>query len=226
VADSSTLGGPPARPRFPAPLPHLTAGRQGFTCVNMSETQERILTAARDLFLAGGAEAVTMRSVAERVGVTATALYRHFEGKEALLRAVLRAGFEDFGSYLYRSLAGTSPEERLRQSGLAYLDFALQQPQVYRTIFVAPQPAAACAAPDVSDPHKAATFRFLIDRVRECMESGCLRRDEPEAVALAIWAHVHGLVSLHLSGALAMPEADFREAYAQSLGRLFAGLAP
>jgi AcrR family transcriptional regulator len=195
----------------------------------MSEAQDRILSAARELFLEGGAEAVTMRSVAERVGVTATALYRHFEGKDALLQAVLRAGFEEFGGYLYRSLAGATPTERLRKSGEAYLDFALQQPQVYRTIFMAPRPADACEPAgheQDSDPNKAATFRFLSDRVRECMETKQLRRDDPDAVALAIWAHVHGLVSLHLSGALGMQVDAFRDAYAQSLHRLFAGLAP
>jgi AcrR family transcriptional regulator len=210
--------------RLPSGMP-LTAARAGFTYVNMSEARDRILSAARELFLEGGAEAVTMRAVAERVGVTATALYRHFEGKDALLQAVLRAGFEEFGSYLYRALAGASPTERLRRSGEAYLDFALQQPQVYRTIFIAPRPASDCSAADVSDPHKAATFRFLVDRVRECMEAGSLRRGEPDAVALAIWAHVHGLVSLYLSGALPMAEPQFREAYHQSLGHLFEGLA-
>jgi AcrR family transcriptional regulator len=204
----------------------LTAAGDRFTYVNMSEARDRILSAAREVFLEGGAEAVTMRSVAERVGVTATALYRHFDGKEALLQAVIRAGFEGFGSYLYRSLAGAGPLERLQLSGQAYLDFALQQPQVYRTIFMTPLPAGSCEPSDLPDSNKAATFRFLTDRVRECMEAGQLRKDDPDAVALAIWAHVHGLVSLYLSGALGMAEQPFREAYAQSVQRLFSGLEP
>lgn len=202
----------------------MTGGRDGFTYVNMNEPQERILAAARELFLTGGAEAVTMRSVAERVGVTATALYRHFDSKEALLQAVIRAGFEGFGSYLYRALEGATPVERLRLSGERYLEFALEQPQMYRTIFMAPRPTEAPCEPE--KPGQAPTFRFLTDRVRECMLEGLLRQDEPEAVALAIWAHVHGLVALHLSGALGVPEATFREAYHGSVQRLFAGLAP
>jgi AcrR family transcriptional regulator len=190
----------------------------------VTETQERILSAARELFLSGGAEAVTMRNVAERVGVTATALYRHFEGKEALLQAVIRSGFEGFGAYLYRALEGSDALDRLRRSGQLYLDFALQQPQMYRTIFMAPRPAEVACEPE--KPGQAPTFRFLSDRVRECMQAGLLKTDEPEAVALAIWSHVHGLVSLHLSGALGLPEAAFREAYFASVSRLFAGLAP
>jgi AcrR family transcriptional regulator len=190
----------------------------------VTETQERILSAARELFLSGGAEAVTMRNVAERVGVTATALYRHFEGKEALLQAVIRSGFEGFGAYLYRALEGPDALDRLRRSGRLYLDFALQQPQMYRTIFMAPRPSEVDCEPE--RPGQAPTFRFLTDRVRECMEAGLLKTDEPEGVALAIWSHVHGLVSLYLSGALGVPEEAFREAYVASVARLFAGLAP
>src|SRR4051794_30416259 len=111
----------------------------------MSEARTRILDAARALFLEEGVEAVTMRRVAKRVGVTATALYRHFEGKDALLGAVLDAGFQSFGGYLYQALQGADPQERMRLSGQGYLDFALEQPEVYRTIFMAPRPpTVAC----------------------------------------------------------------------------------
>ncbi len=189
----------------------------------MTEARTRILNATRELFLAGGAEAVTMRSVAERVGVTATALYRHFENKDALLRAVIGAGFESFGGYLYRALRGSSASERLRLSGQAYLDFALEQPEMYRTIFMAPHPAVV-ACEETDGPHQSSTFHFLVDRVRECMQAGALRADEPEGVAIAIWAHVHGLVSLFLTGATGQTEPVFRETYRRSLDRLFAGL--
>src|SRR5436309_821555 len=96
----------------------------------MSETRARILDAARSVFIEMGAEAVTMRRVAERVGVTPTALYRHFEHKDALLNTVIDAGFETFASYLYRSLQGQTPTERLERSGAAYLSFALEQPEI------------------------------------------------------------------------------------------------
>lgn len=187
----------------------------------MSEARTRILDAARALFLAGGVEAVTMRSVAERVGVTATALYRHFENKDELLRAVIDAGFQGFGGYLYRALKGKDALERLLSSGQAYLDFALEQAEMYRTIFMTPRPSAAL---EKSEPQWHATFLFLVDRVRECIQAGSLRPGEPEEVALTIWAHVHGLVSLYLTGATGMQEAAFRDAYRDSLQRLFSGL--
>lgn len=180
-----------------------------------------MLRAARELFLHGGPEAVTMRAVAERVGVTATALYRHFESKDALLDAVQAWCFEEFAGYLYRALAGATPEDRLRRTGAAYLTFALERPESYRAIFLSTPPHATA---EPRPWERAATFRFLMDRVRECLEAGALRPGPVEAVALSIWAHVHGLVALHLTGTLGMDEAAFRAAYRDSVERLFVGL--
>lgn len=187
----------------------------------MTDPRNRILSAATELFLQGGSTALTMRGVAEVVGVTPTALYRHFENKEALLRAVLGAGFQVFGTYLYGALQGATPGERLRLSGQAYLDFALEQPQAYRTIFMTPRGDPACGNPE---PQWRATLQFLEDRVRESMDAGVLRRGDPEEVAVTIWSHVHGLVSLHLVDATGLDEARFRKLYAGSLARLFEGL--
>jgi AcrR family transcriptional regulator len=190
----------------------------------MSETRARILEAARGIYLEEGPEAVTMRRVAARVGITATALYRHFLNKEALVEAVIGHGFQVFGGYLHRALAGATPGERLKLSGGAYLDFALEQPEIYRTVFMTPSREGGWPGAGGRDTRKQATFRFLVDRVDECMRSGEVAAGDPEATALTLWAHVHGLVSLYIAGAVPGPEAAFRATYSDSLGRLFAGL--
>src|SRR5688500_14212211 len=125
----------------------------------MTDARTRILDAARELFLEEGQGGVTMRSVADRVGVTATALYRHFESKDALVHAVIDGGFQTFGGYLYRSLKGATAAERMRLSGQAYLDFALEQPEMYRTLFMTPWPDSAHGK---SDAQWNATFTFLV----------------------------------------------------------------
>src|SRR5574340_964537 len=99
-------------------------------------TSERILTAARDLFLDAGPEAVTMRAVAARVRVTPMALYRHFRGRAALLQAVGEAGHAVFLSYLQRALAEPSPAARLMRAGQEYLNFALSSPRDYAVMFM------------------------------------------------------------------------------------------
>jgi hypothetical protein len=72
------------------------------------------------------------------------------------------------------------------------------------------------------------TFQFLVDRVRECMQEGILREEDPTQVAAVIWAFVHGLVSLRLSGHLepAGSDAEFARFYERAAERLVAGLAP
>jgi AcrR family transcriptional regulator len=188
-------------------------------------TRDRILESARDLFLEHGAKAVSMRGVAARAGVTAMAIYRHFEGREALLRAVVAKGHATFLQYLQMALGGSTPWERLVRSGSAYLRFALENPRDYAVMFME-------AAEEREPPRRrapkwqdAATFRFLVDRIRECAAEGVLSVEDPEDAALTVWAQVHGLVSLYLAGKLALEERAFRRLYARSIERLVRGLA-
>jgi AcrR family transcriptional regulator len=191
-----------------------------------SEPRARILESARALYLEGGAGAVTMRSVAERVGVTATALYRHFDNKEDLLTELIGQAFTTFGVYLHRALGGKTPMDRFVRSSESYLDFALEQREIYRTIFMSTIPKPE-ERPDLQshrfDP--ASTFQFLVDRIRECIDSGDLRKEDPEQVAVTVWAHVHGLVSLQICGSLDLTDEQFRPVYRSSVKRLISGLA-
>ena len=93
------------------------------------ELRAKILDAARELFVAHGVEAVSMRKVADKIGYTATTLYNHFEDKDALLHALCDA---DFGA-LHESFCQigriADPIERLRKLGQAYIEFALRVSQ-------------------------------------------------------------------------------------------------
>src|SRR5512140_3277022 len=99
--------------------------------------QAEILEAARDLFLASGLSGVTMRRVASKVGVSATAIYRHYADKDDLLKAVVDLGRERFSTFLVRGLKGTTPRERLLLTGTGYLEFAFEQPHDYQIMFMA-----------------------------------------------------------------------------------------
>jgi AcrR family transcriptional regulator len=181
-------------------------------------TRDRIVSAARDLFLRHGPEGVSMRAVAGRVGLTPMALYRHFRSKEALHDALVEQGHTIFLQYLQRALAESSPAARLARSGFEYLNFALEHRQDYRMMFMASAPHRA--APGAPSWRDVATFRFLVDRIREASAAGLMRTDDPEDTALSVWAHVHGLVSLHLANRLHLDEAQFRDLYARSVSGL------
>src|SRR5687768_3177132 len=162
----------------------------------MEDIKSRIVAAARALYMERGPESVTMRAVAERVGVTATALYRHFADKDAILREVVGEGSRLLGSHLFRALEAPTPLERLRATALAYLDFALAQPQAYRALF---EPEGE---EETSPVHaqRGAIRRFLRDRVREAMDAGVLAEGDPEGIALTLWSLLHGLAALHHAG--------------------------
>lgn len=196
--------------------------------VDGGETRARLLAEARDLYLEGGIAAFSLREVARRAGLSPAAVYRHFDSKEALFGEVCAAGFRNFGAYLMRALAAASPRERMADSARQYLRFALENPRDYRVMFMGAAEGFAALAPSRSPAAPDPTFQFLVDRVEECVKAKVIRRGDSAETAAVIWAHVHGLASLRLSGHLrrAGTDAEFERFYDHAAERLFAGLAP
>jgi AcrR family transcriptional regulator len=193
------------------------------------ETRARLLTAARDLYLEVGSARVSLREVARRSGVSAAAVYRHFDNKQALLQQVCGEGFRIFASYLMRALAAATPAERMVSCAEQYLSFAVENPRDYRVIFMSDaDDVIALGPPHLDDGTHDPTFQFLVDRVKECMAAKVIARGDADEVATLIWSHVHGLVSLRLSGLLGRVgnDAAFARLYRHSVDKLLAGLAP
>lgn len=181
--------------------------------------KEQLAEAGRKLFLANGVDGMTMRAVADAVGVSATAIYRHFKNKDELLRAVVFMGRERFTLYLTRGLGGSTPLERLRKTGEAYLDFAFDQPEDYRIMFLAWDRLDMETCSKLGENQQTPMLQFFLDRVREVLPPE--RGQSPKEVlrvALFFWAQVHGIASLYLTGggARMFGKAEFREmAHAQ-----------
>lgn len=191
----------------------------------MSDQRDTILSCACDLFLEEGLEGFTMRRLAGRVGVTAPALYRHYEGREAVLLEVVGEAYRTLRDYLYRALEGTTPVERFARAGRAYLDFALQRPGYYQVLYVSRDVIGLEGLPDEVATHACAIGQFWNDRVRECMDSGILAEADPHEVSVTLWGHAHGLISLYLLGMLDVSEDKFREIYRNSAQRVLRGLS-
>jgi AcrR family transcriptional regulator len=196
----------------------------------MSEQQrDRILAEACALFLRDGLEGFSMRRLARAVGVTAPALYRHYDGKEAVLHDVVREAYERMAQHLYRALQGRSPSERLSMAALGYLDFALEHPRLYDALFASPELVGLGDLPEEVEMQGCAVGQFWNDRIRECMDAGLIRRSDPADVGLTLWAHAHGLISLYARGLLSFPvpltDAEFRQVFRESGRRVLMGLA-
>jgi AcrR family transcriptional regulator len=197
-----------------------------FTVFTMNDNQrDRILACACDLYLGQGLEGFSMRKLARAVGVTAPAIYRHFDGREAVLADVLREAHRTFSRYLYGALAAPTPLERFLGAGEGFLDFVLDHPRWYGIMHTPPEHLGMEALPGDIEALQAAIHQFWVDRVRECMQAGVLKSGEPEEASVTMWAHAHGLVQLYHHGCLATDPDEFRALFKASSARLMAGVA-
>jgi AcrR family transcriptional regulator len=176
------------------------------------------------MFVAEGLDRFSLRKLARSLDLSAPALYRHFSGKEGVLRAVITEAYKVFSTYLYRSLEGVTAQERLMLAGDNYVAFAMEHPRYYEVIHMSPATLGFATLPAEAQTQANATRQFLVDRVRECMSAGVIRVDDPEVVAAAIWAFSHGLVSLHLGRHLLTDSLSFKQYFRAVATRLFLGV--
>jgi AcrR family transcriptional regulator len=190
------------------------------TLVNHPAGAERVLAAARSVLTRDGASALSMRTVASEAGVTATAIYRHFKDKDALLRTLIREQYDLFLEYLATVPTGKRPIDRLMGAFDRYLDFALEQPNGYELLFVAPHGMSIDRYPNDFASGRSRGFRQLKAFVAQCMAAGELRDGDPTDVALDFYAHAHGIVMLHRAGRFGGRNDVARRFYRRSLARL------
>jgi AcrR family transcriptional regulator len=163
------------------------------------ETRERILDAARELFVREGFEKVTMRAIADRIEYTPTAIYHHFADKESLIAELCRNDFRALAGRFAKIEKIADPVERLRKLGQAYVGFALELPEHYRFLFMTQHP------PEQTHPEKGSVeedaYGMLREVVSDCIAEGRLRPEygDAERTAQMCWANCHGVVSLHLN---------------------------
>ena len=160
--------------------------------------QEILDGAARLLRESGDEEAVSIRAVAEAVGVTPPSIYMHFADKGALMRAVCSDQFTVLHDYLEAAVEGVDdPDEQLRQRGKAYVRFGVEHPEHYRLLFMAK--SGAIPAPDDHLLSAASGFSQLVANVERCIDAGTIAPQDPLLVATGLWTLVHGVTSLAIS---------------------------
>ena len=191
----------------------------------MSDQREKILSCACDLYLRRGLDGFSMRKLAKEVGVTAPALYRHYDGREAVLGDVMREAHRTFSRYLYGALAEPTPLERFSAAGEGFINFVIEHPRWYGIMHTGPENLGMDSIPEDIEAMQAATHQFWIDRVRECQQAGILKEADPEELSITMWAHAHGMVQLFHEGCLHVSEEEFRMLFKGSGARLMAGVA-
>ena len=150
---------------------------------------------------AEGVEALTLREIGARVGVSRTALYRHFADKRALLSAVATEGFSTLRQQLVSAWEGHGRgDSAFYAMGVAYVHFAIDNPSRYRVMFggfVDPQAHDAELAAEAEG-----AFQALVSALATLQESAIVRADDAVLMARYVWALVHGLAMLGIDGQL------------------------
>jgi AcrR family transcriptional regulator len=191
----------------------------------MSIQREQILNCARDLYLDKGIEGLSMRKLADCVGCTAPAIYRHYANKEEVMQDLVGEAYRLFAEYLYRSLEAPTPLERFLRAGRSYVDFALEQPALYEIIYVPTDVLGVTSHTAAVGERVCAIGQFWSDRVREMIDAGFLKEGDPYAISLTLWAHAHGLVSIYHRDLLPMETSEeFGDAVAGSFLRMMEGV--
>ncbi len=162
--------------------------------------REALLEAALVLIAEVGPAGFTLREVARRAGVSHNAPYRHFADKDALLAAVATQGFLELNqAMLEAATAETTARGRLRQSGLAYIAFALRRSQHFSVMFDIPMEKGT--HPELREAGQRA-FSTLVRFVESSFEEQHLIIRDLEKYALMAWSLVHGIAKLAIGGQL------------------------
>ena len=187
-------------------------------------TKARVAEATLALLESGGPGAVSMRRVAEEIGVTPMTVYRHYRNREALLNEVCEAAFAEAAATWQEYLGRGRASDRLAKAADRLLDFALARPWLYRQMFIERREGAR-RFPDDFVAGRSPTGNLLAAIVDDGMRAGTLRPDDVWATAITVAAQVHGLVALYQCGRMGMAEAEFRDLCRASVRRLLNGIA-
>jgi AcrR family transcriptional regulator len=166
-----------------------------------------------------------MRPVAEQVGITPMAIYRHYADRASLLNAVADQGFTELAARVGTLHLKGRLEHRLMQVVDIFLDAALQFPNLYQLMFLVPREGARIYPRDFK-AGRSPTFNPTVSILEEAMRIGELRPDDPVEIAFELSALSHGLIVLYLGGRVAQSEKEFRALHQRSFRRYLNGLRP
>ena len=154
-----------------------------------------LVGAALELTRDGGPEALTVREVTRRIGVSPNAAYRHFPNRTGLLEAVSQT-IQDRLAASMTEAPTADAATRLRRIGAAYVDFALREPGWFAVVFFGTRPPAP------EQVRASPTFGALVAALDDLVAEGRLDRTARDDAAWACWSTVHGFAELALHGPL------------------------
>ena len=187
------------------------------------ELKSLILQAAKKLFVDKGIEQTTIRSIANQIQYSVGTVYVYYKDKNDILYDLHTQGFTQLGGEMKVLFNVADPMERLKAIGRVYLQFALDNPDMYDLMFnmKAPMDFLESIYKENWNEGKG-TFDILSATINQCMDKGHFKGHRLEPLSFAIWSMVHGMASLHISQRikgvnLAEPETLLMRGYEEIL---------
>ncbi len=163
------------------------------------DLRSAILVEARAILEAHGEEAMTMRKIADRIGVSAMAAYKHFANRDAILQALAIEGFDKLARVTLRERKKDKlpANEQLTAIGVAYIMHGIRHPEIYRVMFG----QLTSGTPNAATKEAAdKAYSVLCDCLRENSATFGFDESEAEAHAFSAWSMAHGMTSLFVEG--------------------------
>jgi AcrR family transcriptional regulator len=167
------------------------------------EMREAILSAALKLFSGEGYDNVTMRKIADKIEYSVGTIYLYFKDRDELFYELHKLGFEEFYKRQLAVQDVKNPLQRLTEHGLAYIQFAIDQPDYYDLMFISRIPAKTIKKQqDWESGHR--TYELLKLNISQAKEAGYFKNIDIEIAAFSLWSFVHGIASLYVRDRLKM----------------------
>jgi AcrR family transcriptional regulator len=185
-------------------------------------TREAIVSATRVLIETEGLDELSLRRVGAALGVTAPALYAYVKDKRDLLRGVAESAFADMISRFER-IEGSDPLQRMRQSSRAYIDYAIEHPEMFKTMFLFPPDFAMSDPTGEGLPIATQAFELPLAAITAAIDQGIFGPIDPIMAALTLWTATHGCADVLLLG-FALDDAGREALITNVLDTVIAGL--
>jgi len=189
-------------------------------------TQQAILDAARAIIGSEGVAALSMRAIAERIDYSPAGLYEYYGGKDEIIAAVCDEAFDQLTQALRNTDPTLPPAESLRECGVNYVRFAIENTDAFLLMFTNAPLTAPPDTPAEAMLRQSPAFMVLYAAVQRCVDAGVFTAQPDYGVlsmAITCWQMVHGMAMLAVT--IMRTQPPDLDAYRRSLEMLYAGIA-
>jgi len=169
------------------------------------DLRQRILDAAKLLFLKEGYDATSIRKIASAIEFSPTTIYLYYKDKNDIIYALQKEGFKLLRTKFSALSNVENPFERLKAMGRTYLQFSIESREFYELMFVMKEPLeflqSVCGeGEDEQWDEGVEAFNFLVRTIADCQQAGYFVGHDIKMFSLLVWSTVHGLSTLNMHG--------------------------